>query len=40
MSGMRRRVQAVAPDDSTVALMVAVSLVLIAWGLGEFLRSL
>jgi hypothetical protein len=38
---MRRREQfAVAPADSTIALMVAVSLVLFAWGLGEFLRSL
>jgi hypothetical protein len=38
---MRPREQAAAaPADSTIALMLAVSLVLFAWGLGEFLRSL
>jgi hypothetical protein len=38
---MRRREHAVVgPADSTIALMIAVSLVLLAWGLGEFLRSL
>jgi hypothetical protein len=38
---MRRRAQTVVtPADSTIALMVALSLVLFAWGLGEFLRSI
>jgi hypothetical protein len=38
---MRHRQQAAsAPADSTIALMVAVSLILFAWGLGEMLRSL
>jgi hypothetical protein len=38
---MRRRAQtAVKPADSTIALMVGLSLVLFAWGLGEFLRSI
>jgi hypothetical protein len=37
---MRRRQEAVAPTDGTIALMAAVSLLLLAWGLGEFLRSL
>jgi hypothetical protein len=29
-----------APSDATIALSVAVSLLLFAWGLGEFIRSL
>jgi hypothetical protein len=38
---MRRREQApAAPADSTIALMVAVSFLLLAWGLGEMLRSI
>jgi len=28
------------PADITIALAVAISLTLFAWGLGEFLRSL
>jgi hypothetical protein len=28
------------PADATVALAVAVSLILFAWGLGEIIRSL
>jgi hypothetical protein len=37
---MRRPEQAASPADSTIALMVTLSLILFAWGLGEFLRSL
>jgi hypothetical protein len=37
---MRRPEQAPSPADTTIALMVAVSLILFAWGLGEILRSL
>jgi hypothetical protein len=37
---MRRPEQAASPANSTIALMVAVSLILFAWGLGEALRSL
>jgi len=38
---MRRRGQTVVtPSDSTMARIVALSLILFAWGLSEFLRSL
>jgi hypothetical protein len=37
---MRRPEQAASPAGSTIALMVAVSLIVFAWGLGEILRSL
>jgi hypothetical protein len=36
----RRAAAAKHPTDMTIALAVAVSLVLFAWGLGEFIRSL
>jgi hypothetical protein len=36
----RHQKAAAAPADSTIALMVAVSLLLLAWGLGEMLRSI
>jgi hypothetical protein len=36
----RRAASAKRPADITIALAVAVSLALFAWGLGEFLRSL
>ena len=36
----RRAESAKHPADTTIALAVAVSLALFAWGLGEFLRSL
>ena len=36
----RRAMSAKHPADTTIALAVAVSLALFAWGLGEFLRSL
>jgi hypothetical protein len=38
---MHRRERTVAaPTDSAIAVMVAFSLLLFAWGLGEMLRSL
>jgi hypothetical protein len=37
---MRGPEQAPSSADSTVALVVAVSLILLAWSLGEILRSL
>jgi len=37
---VRRAASAKPPTDTTIALAVAVSLALFAWGLGEFLRSL
>jgi len=37
---MARAASAKRPADTTIALAVAVSLALFAWGLGEFLRSL
>jgi len=36
----RRAASAKHPADITIALAVAVSVTLFAWGLGEFLRSL
>jgi hypothetical protein len=36
----RRAATAKHPADTKIALAVAVSLALFAWGLGEFLRSL
>jgi hypothetical protein len=36
----RRSEPAKHPADTTVALAVAVSLILFAWGLGEIIRSL
>jgi hypothetical protein len=37
---MARAASAKHPADTTIALAVAVSLALLAWGLAEFLRSL
>ena len=36
----RRPESAKVPSDATIALSVAVSLLLFAWGLGEIMRSL
>jgi hypothetical protein len=38
---MRRREHtASAPSDGAIALMAAVSLVVLAWAIGEFMRSI
>ena len=36
----RRREQTAGPGDTTIALAAAISLVLFAWGLSEFIRAL
>jgi hypothetical protein len=36
----RRKHTATAPSDGTIAVMAAVSLILFAWGVGEFVRSI
>jgi hypothetical protein len=35
-----RKHTSAAPSDEAIALLAAVSLILFAWGVGEFLRSI